>query len=429
MGAVNAAPQPLAMPGDPDWATTEACSLDTQFVEVKDLVPMNATLRSRHVMCTRGDTAEQTIRMNMMKSVDGKTWEVYKAPATGRTVATCVVGWASFRTFFQIFGPAASNQMSLSLKMRVNTFVRNTGKAGEPGSRGDTVCPGTDFKIAVVPSLPISPAMGTSKGIPYNLQISANPPEFEAPMYVGGTTGPYQNKKFQATINWSAQDSASHLRFQYFPSGYSYRVNGSDVFNGVVYTIASGISAVPELRCDKGMATTTSTGCVFPEAAPVFVLDSSKYPEVADHIREAMAGASVGMTAPAAGGFKLAPGTKAVGLNTQGSVPMRRVKDNALQKASRDAACGDSAASLINARQPRNASPSCPAGAAGCSCDEYPFAASDAGASWNAGATSAKFINAQQNSASGNELLSKLFTPQRVLDLNDDDDYFWVFVK
>lgn len=428
MGAVSAAPQPLAMPGDPDWGKTDKCNLNSDFVEPSDSVPMLAALKSRHTMCIQGRANTQDVLMNMMSTLDGQSWEVYKAPATGRTVATCLVGRVQWQTQYQIFGKASTLDFKVAMRARALNVQLNQGlKPGAPGSLGGVVCPGTSYAVEMIPEFPDSPAIGTSKGQPYGLKLSGNPLTMKINnLWTGATTGTFDTNTWSYSVSWSATDtSGSHLRFQFAPLTYRYRVNGADDYNGVQFKIYSVLGAVPDLRCDKNLATATSSGCVFPDAAPVLVVERNTYPDAAQHIREAIAGTSVGMTGPAPGGFQLAPGMAAVGVNAPGSVPMRRVKSKALQKLSRDATC-NLESSMINTRLPKNVSSQCQAFA--CSCDEYPFAASDSGGHWNPGGTSAKMIVATENSAVGSKL-SNMFTTERVLDIDDDLDYFWVYVK
>jgi hypothetical protein len=197
----------------------------------------------------------------------------------------------------------------------------------------------------------------------------------------------------------------------------------------------------PEIRCDKGVAKAGSNGCVFPQAAAVYLLRlaDGSVKEAAQHIVEAQAAGSPG------GGFTLAQGKRAVA-GASGAA-LRRAKSEAIQGLNRDASCGAKDSSLINVRQPLNQSASCAANQQPCSCDEYPFASTWDGGNFAPGQTSVKRINGKHNeNAGGGKLSSGFYARERVLDFtnytgapfspydpslesNRGGDDFWVLVK
>ncbi len=116
---------------------------------------------------------------------------------------------------------------------------------------------------------------------------------------------------------------------------------------------------------------------------------------------------------------------------------MRRTRFASVIEANRTAACSkvQSDASLWLTRVPQQQSASCSNGAANCSCDEYPFAATWNGASINPAQTSVRGILETHNSQAGS-LYGVFLQYERVLDFttsadagtSQGGDDFWVHV-
>jgi hypothetical protein len=185
-----------------------------------------------------------------------------------------------------------------------------------------------------------------------------------------------------------------------------------------------GFSAVPPVRCDKGLTMSGGQGCVHSDAAAVLVFAANDpvIKEAAEHIREAQLWGSPGA-------FTLATGTRAV---AAGGNSLRYAKNRA--DLNRQYAC-ERTSSLFNTRSPQLESAYCAGGGAGCQCDEYPFAATWNGGYFQPDTTSVKRINGTHNKKAGDQFGSFL-QRQRVVDLTSpesptqgDGDDFWVHIK
>lgn len=205
-----------------------------------------------------------------------------------------------------------------------------------------------------------------------------------------------------------------------------------------------GLGYLPVLRCDRGLAKVGTAGCVFSDAAAVYVLEGadSEVKDAAEHIFEAQNNPDPDKRSP--GKFLLKEGSRAFAEGALSGNALQRAKSRVVQEENRKKSCS-LASSLLNTRLPLNQSPMCAASTQTCSCDEYPFAST-----WNNGnfrpeRTSAKKINDSQNKAAGTGTLTQFYTSQRVIDytlypdqvrpydpnaeLNRGGDNFWVFIR
>ena len=227
------------------------------------------------------------------------------------------------------------------------------------------------------------------------------------------------------------------LPFAYFNpvTTFVYSASGSPYAWQTTQGLNLSVGA-PRLRCDVQLAHATQSGCVFDQAAAVYVLDrkDATVAEAAEHIFEAQ---NLPEPNRAPGAFTLMPGTRAIAdSSVRGSAALQRNRWQVDANRNRTAACGDSNSSLINSRSPVKASASCTANPVGCSCDEYPFASTYSGAAYDPDRTSVKLINANQNILAGGGRLSGFYARERILDLaqfagdaaNHGDD-FWVHIK
>jgi hypothetical protein len=100
-----AAPTPLS-PSDPKWGRTDFCTADAEFVAITAGVDARAPLWSRHVGCASLVSDPQPVRVATMLKADGSGYEFCKR-AAGRNCNYEVAGYATFRTYWQVYGAAA----------------------------------------------------------------------------------------------------------------------------------------------------------------------------------------------------------------------------------------------------------------------------------------------------------------------------------
>jgi Deoxyribonuclease NucA/NucB len=418
LAGVAVSPAAAALPGEPGWGTTEPCA-DADFrTEGADYRRM---LLSRHTYCAKFLSDRQVVAMDVMRTADGRSYEPYKKNA-GRPAEQCTLGHLNLETQFQSYGKGASlNTVPHKIRIKITTFDTSGRSAN---------CPPVANTIVFTPLMEM-PVIGEVGGVS-NAKMSYTTPQLTTTL----APGKYDTAPIEGDLSWDAVDAASLLWLRFQPTVYQYRVQGAEPANGVEWQLtpggASGPVVVPTMRCDKGVIHPRNGGCVFPEAAAVFVVDSAEFPEAVVHLKQAMAGKSSGMSAPAPGGFKLLNGTRAIGIEGNGSEPMQRANKAELTE-NRYAACG-SGDSLIATREPVMASDSCEGsryGAVvdGCSCDEYPFASTRSGANFYGHATSVKYIRKKQNQDEGSSL-STFYTVERVVAADyDGSQVFWVITK
>lgn len=239
----------------------------------------------------------------------------------------------------------------------------------------------------------------------------------------------------KATYKWPdlaiPQDTLP-FAYYYANSTFVYAVSGSPYVDNFQQSMNLSVG-MPRLRCDDRLAHAGYAGCVFDEAAAVLVLDRSNatMSEATQHILQAQ-DPTGDIKAP--GRFLLRSGTRALAdSSVRGEAALYRASHRATQEANRAASCGEQETSLLNSR-PLNASPSCLVNPVGCSCDEYPFAATLNGGAFNPPRTSVKRINMDHNSRAGGEF-GRFVGREHVIDLSPTPenlvpgDEFWVHVK
>lgn len=205
---------------------------------------------------------------------------------------------------------------------------------------------------------------------------------------------------------------------QFDPSvQFIYAASGGDVYDSRRYSQSLNVEArLPTLRCDQGVAHTGSSGCVFKKAAPVYVLraDDAAVSEAAIHIREAQAHGSPGK-------FVLKPNTWAIpDGSVLGDQALQRLKNKSVQdRTNRYVSCSAPRA-LIRVRQPVQYSGTCSAtNLSQCQCDEYPFASTWSGGYFDPDRTSVRWINRDQNQASGTANLTNFYRDEHIIDPNN----------
>ena len=414
-----------ALPGDPDWATEAACTEASDFITIDGATDPDMALKSRHTYCMLLGALPQTIEVDLMRNADDTGWEYFE-PGAGRPPTTFTVGTVELQTQFQSYGPDNGLYKTHKLNFIVKSFV--------PDANFPLPTSGLTLKIAPrMGCQPLAYGSGASNGTCTNVD------QFNASVALqDGGEGASAEVKVGFAWDFSEGDgNYSWASFKVALNGATYLINDVPRPSGagpfVVATDSSAASMVAqEIRCD--LVLSSGGACVMPKAAAVVVMDTSADPvlqEAADHVYEAQHTLSAGQTILSPGLFALKPGTRAVADESGGSQfqGLQREMDEGQRKANRNAACGEkSETSLINVR-PYQGSESCPTiDSPGCSCDEYPFAASKSGAAYAPDSASVKGILLTSN-AKGGTVFGTIMSTQRVLRPEAYQDKFWVVRK
>lgn len=183
------------------------------------------------------------------------------------------------------------------------------------------------------------------------------------------------------------------------------------------------LSQPPVIRCDKKMAVNGGNGCVYAQASAVYVLTvGGPEKEAAEHIRDAQAANSRG------------------GLTRDGDQYLA-AQSNALQRTrfpnvierNRNVACGSGNNSL-RASRPAPVTASCQQNPTGCQCDEYPYASTYNGASFDEPGTSVRIIRGNNNGVGGTRH-QQFLQAERVLDFTENEtstpggENFWIHIE
>lgn len=374
----------------------------------------DAALLSRHTFCAKYLANDVSIYMYTMPSADGKSYVPYRRSA-GLPASLCVLGRAKFLTKYEAWGAAPRLSIDHRIQLSLQSFSTTDRSSNCPTGSGQS--------IVITPIMPGASSLSTYDGPVSNYNVSYS--AISLPMSL--TRGSSASADFTATVSWTSGEQGSWVKASLIPERMEYQVAGSESPVGVPANSFWGGGWAPYLRCDQGLLPgNSSAGCVYSDAAAVRVVDSAKYPEIAAHIREAMAGTSPGMSGGApGGGFAVLEGTRAVAaVGTQS--PLFRLQPSEV-KANRAAACGGAPSSVISTYP--NASASCAGSVSGspvtgCSCDEYPFASTWNGAAYSPSYTSSKFVQHSENQGDGSAH-GGFYTKERVL----PGEAFWVHVK
>lgn len=407
-------PVSLCSSVQPTISTPELPSnTERKCVNDADFWPMNGdpgedlrALVSRHVDCRMGTSYSEVMEVELVES-NGS----YRLPTQSDPVSSIGYhspGTASFRVKMATFGPYNELSKRVSVTVEVVSFMPNPDYRGPDRTptmvvRPQILCGSSYEDSSVTPSCAVSGA---------DLLLELQP---------GATaTGEYT-----VNFSWPARPAPEKdvLTFQLFPGRFEYAAQGAPFLRvrGDASYFSPRLGNSVLVRCDNRVAHATSRGCVFPQAAAVFVqrLSGAGVDENSTHIAEAQ-----GRGAP--GVFRMKPGFRAIADDSvQGSSALHRTQIEFLRAANSDAAC-IRAWSIINVT-PR-ASTSCPNGSTDgtCQCDEYPFASTYEGAFSvmpNLPVTevpptaSAKYILRGHNATAGSAL-GDFYLKQRVLDLS-----------
>jgi hypothetical protein len=400
----------LPLSGSVPLDTTNACTNENQFGFVGAKLPEGlsseeSSLLNRHVDCRAAESAADYLWADMLKDANGElTGNVASASADPATTESVQV--ASVRFEFQVSTSGPSTVLGKSVRYRARVIKYDqTGFNNYKGpSKPDVYLRAQPSCYAVGDSGFPQPASASCDFTPKPIRVSG-----------GGQWSDWADMPVRMGWVNAPGDLYDMAFFRIQLTLFDARIAGSDdQFRrpGLrqPYVIESTLGTLPVLRCDRGLAKVGSSGCVFPQAAPVYVLDRAdrSVAEAAEHIFEAQTGP---LQSP--GNYLPKVGTRAIAANSGNA--LQRAKSETVQEENRKRSCR-AADSLINFRIPTNQSAKCAANSQVCSCDEYPFASTWNGGRFGPARTSAKRINADQNRDAGSGKLTGFYTSQRVLD-------------
>jgi hypothetical protein len=444
--------------------TDTACLTDDDFSPIGDTGLSNDayTLVSRHVDCRR--TQGQLVRLEV-------DLDITRDPNTGRITSYRVVtnpggdpgpnttrnrftyGDALIQSRMSIFGPSSSLSKQVSIQARVLAFYPDVNypiatpvSPAAPRFASLTVQPQVACQITYFGS--VNPECGKGEASELTLSIPpAGPPQDRTWSTSSVYSMSFKWTKPSGDYVDAESFRANFNRFNYKMAGAKYEIAGTGP-NFEKSWVTSNLGDSPKIRCDRYMAQSNSSGCIFEDAAAVFnvgaIVDAA---EAINHIAQAQLRTShPDQPLASPGVFKMLEGSIAVADPTStGSNALQRLQDNTKIDLNRRAACNkDSPNSIISKRLPTNASFSCrrPDGTVitsnPCSCDEYPFASTWQGAATSGEArVSAKFILASENNATGGGAYKGKLLQMRIIDFTDHsvtnaadtrNDNFWVWV-
>lgn len=398
---------------------------ESQFRQVGTTSDDNAALVSRHVYCYILLPQSEAVQVDLMRNANDTGWEFYN-PSAGRPPGTFTVGTLVLATRFEankstLDGPIKWHAYSVEVK----SFI-----------------PSNDFPLKGQPlTLSVKPRMNCTAGTINGIGVDGHGCDYSGLQSVtvnlsNGSRSP--RSTFGATFSWRPPTDASqdYASFHFYPQAHEYKVNQTPrpTEYGPFSIPVAGYQGrmVPQnLRCDRNIISEGSMGCVFPAAAPVFVLNAmdTSVTEAALHIYSAQRTLSPGQSQLSPGRFRLKPGTQAVVLdpNEPQYYGLQRAPDKATTDANRAASCTSTAS--LYASRPFQGSQSCSARTSpNCQCDEYPFAATTNGGSISPDATSVRGILGTHNETAGGRL-GNFYVTERVLRKNSGYDPFWVDIK
>lgn len=405
--------------------TDQACSGTSQFSPMGS----SAGLVNRHVQCLSGVGTNQIVQADLEQvSVDPNTsvstWRLIRDPRTvTRPTSTFSFGRGDFETELSISGPSNVLSKRFTVRQRLVNFER---EIQHPSNTGD-------FNQQSIRTRPVFSCTGTTS----SPTCTYDPVTLTVPLNGGWS----QPQSFEMRFNWTAVADAviDFETFQIF-GGIAEIAVGDSSFarpnDNPPFSLWSAMVMSP-LRCDRNGAQQSTRGCVFPEAAAVYVQRRADFRvrEAAEHIFEAQTG-----PVDAPGLFRLREGTRALPDSAvTGSRALQRASEE-VAEFNRASTCRN-ANSLYNTRLPLNRSQSCAAGAPNCQCDEYPFASTWSGGYFRPSNTSAKLINGSHNASSGGGLPAFL-RKERVIDftrypsgtfdpatISHEGDDYWVYAE
>lgn len=378
------------LPSDPKWASNAKCD-ESEFIKITAEMDYDAVLLSRHRHCSTLVSPPSELRVTLMRRVGSTSWELY-SPSTPNleAIEDWTYGTATIETDVVAYGPPAGLNKRYELRMRIASFVR----------AADFPISGANYSVEFAPELTCNPRgqqPGTDNASCGSLTL---PKSGNISLSEGSQSSWFGTN---VTFAWeSATDNPELKDFQEFELTVRgivpYIVQSTPLApratpNIIVPDSPDGRATSPVLRCDKNLPRGDSDGCVYPSAAAVWVVDSPTVPEIAEHIRDAQTTIADGRTSRSPGVYLPKPGTRAVpsyAFEGSWNEPLWREMNGEAKDANRKASCGgksrsDLPFSLIGTRTPTPRSTSCPEGASGCQCDEFPLGSHGARSCQSAG--------------------------------------------
>ncbi|MDN7672492.1 NucA/NucB deoxyribonuclease domain-containing protein [Burkholderia oklahomensis] len=189
-----------------------------------------------------------------------------------------------------------------------------------------------------------------------------------------------------------------------------YRVvkTGDSFENGPSMDWYGGMGYIPNIRCDVGLAKSSTQGCVYPDAPAVLRTITTTNPDVdesAIHILEAQAAGRPGKFVLLGDGTIFPDKSK--------SRPLTRTRDADWRRRNRSTSKDQCIAQYGSVKGQCTFTGDPDETPADCDCDEYPFASTQEGARDNE--VSVKRIDASDNRRAG-AFLGNFYLNQRVLD-------------
>ena len=371
LGAVDAASvggQFAAVASNPKWSqlpgTTEAaCSRDSDFrpVNPNESPSYLTQLHSRHVACSQREENERSTLV----------LDTNRLPKTG---------YFDLKHQWSIHG--ASNRLSkrMSLQLRYD-YVKTLSPPAEE---------------VPVPALKVRAVLRC-----FPTSNNANPPSVNCNTTQDFTLsdGVQATKEFSIPISWDTSKKIAEFRFElklYFSADGTTPTDEGRV-------IIDNLEQVT-LRCDVGQVWGQESGCVFPQASAVLVLNN---PQSEAHIRKAIA-ANPALPGQYTG---LRAGSRAIAERSfEPSTGLQRLRVTSLIKANR--AKAQKLCSALPSQPPKPSTcpdfsdPDTAEALTPCDCDEYPFASSREGAALprTYGEASVKYISRADNRSAGAKL-------------------------
>jgi hypothetical protein len=394
--------------------TSQGCRQHEQFGAVGNKKTVGSddknSLVNRHVDCRISETSGDAIFVRMLFDENGNPTRI--APAnTPEATNQYIAAYAKFEFELTTFGKNTVLGKTISYRARAVEYRPFLGYQG-PNKR---------------PNIFLRPSLSCNTGDIYEFRNPAaftcgagTPDAIEV-----SSTGAWSSwKEFDIRLDWTLSSTARFdgAVFYINVDRFDIRIDGTDSDfkvpggNGP-FQLSSDLRDLPLLRCDKKLANPKSNGCVFMDAAAVYVLDRTdgKAQEAAEHIFEAQNNPDENARAP--GKFLLEAGTRAFasGTNSFNDALKRTTLANVAEANNRDACTLNSA--LIKNR-PAYFSATCRPPLIGCDCDEYPFKSTWNGAKFRPYTTSVKLIKRSPNQLAGS-FLGAFYARERVIDFTD----------
>lgn len=366
--AVSVGGQFAAVASNPKWSqlpgTTEAaCSRDSDFrpLNPNESPSYLTQLHSRHVACSQREENERSTLV----------LDTNRLPKTG---------YFDLKHQWSIHG--ASNRLSkrMSLQLRYD-YVKTLSPPAEE-------VPVPALKVRAV--LKCTPTSNINNPLAVNCNTTQ---DFTL------SDGVQSTKEFSIPFSWDTSKKIAEFRFElklYFSADGTTPTDEGRV-------IIDNLEQVT-LRCDVGQVWGQESGCVFPQASAVLVLNN---PQSEAHIREAIA-ANPALPGQYTG---LRAGSRAIAERSfEPSTGLQRLRVTSLIKANR--AKAQKLCSALPSQPPKPSTcpdfsdPDTAEALTPCDCDEYPFASSREGAALprTYGEASVKYISRADNRSAGAKL-------------------------